>query len=54
METAQAKEDREAVRRGHTTDWRGFQVKSRHIVCGIDEQIQAADLVWETMEEKWG
>ena len=31
--------DREAIHRGHTADWRGFQVRSGHIVRGIDEYI---------------
>lgn len=35
--------DREAIRRGHTVDWRGFQVKSRGIVRGIDQYMLAAD-----------
>ncbi|MCP4245951.1 MAG: nuclear transport factor 2 family protein [bacterium] len=43
------RKDREAIRRGHTADWRGFQVKSRHIVRGLDEYMQAADRVLETM-----
>ena len=43
------RKDREAIRRGHTTDWRGFQVQSRHIVRGLDEYMQSADRVLETM-----
>ncbi|MDD2773074.1 MAG: nuclear transport factor 2 family protein [Elusimicrobiales bacterium] len=35
--------DREAIRRGHTADWRGFQVQSRHIVRGIDDYMKEAD-----------
>src|SRR5262245_11843516 len=29
---AYIRKDREAIRRGHTEDWRGFQVRSDHIV----------------------
>jgi hypothetical protein len=39
------RKDREAIRRGHTSDWRGFQLRSRHIVRGIDEYMAAADQV---------
>lgn len=35
--------DRDAIRRGHTVDWRGFQVKSRGIVRGVDGYMVAAD-----------
>lgn len=35
--------DRDAIRRGHANDWRGFQVKSTHLVRGIDEYMNAAD-----------
>lgn len=35
--------DREAIRRGHTGDWRGFQVGSRTLVRGIDSYMQAAE-----------
>ncbi|MBI5528283.1 MAG: nuclear transport factor 2 family protein [Deltaproteobacteria bacterium] len=38
------RKDREAIRRGHTTDWRGFQVKSTHLVRGIDDYMKAADV----------
>jgi ketosteroid isomerase-like protein len=42
--------DRETIRRGHTNDWRGFQTRSTKIVRGIDQYMQAADRVLETME----
>ncbi len=29
--------DRDAVRHGHTGDWRGFQIKSDHFIRGIDD-----------------
>lgn len=35
--------DRETIRRGHTTDWRGFQVRSTAMVRGLDAYMQAAD-----------
>jgi ketosteroid isomerase-like protein len=35
--------DRETIRRGHTNDWRGFQVKSQKLVRGIDEYMGAAE-----------
>ncbi|MCH7721557.1 MAG: nuclear transport factor 2 family protein [Planctomycetes bacterium] len=37
--------DRETIRRGHTADWRGFQIRSRHLVRGIDEYMKVADQV---------
>lgn len=37
--------DREAIRRGHTNDWRGFQIGSDHIVRGIDAYMEVADKV---------
>lgn len=44
------RKDREAIRRGHTADWRGFQITSRTLVRGIDEYMKAADRVLETIE----
>lgn len=41
--------DREAIRAGHTEDWRGFQIKSTALVRGIDQYMQAADEVLRTM-----
>lgn len=35
--------DRDGIRRGHTGDWRGFQVGSRTLVRGIDSYMQAAE-----------
>jgi ketosteroid isomerase-like protein len=37
--------DREAIRRGHTGDWKGFQLPSRAIVRGLDDYMQTADRV---------
>jgi Domain of unknown function (DUF4440) len=37
--------DRAAIERGHTRDWRGFQIPSRKIVSGIDEYMVVADRV---------
>jgi ketosteroid isomerase-like protein len=41
--------DREAIRRGHTKDWRGFQVASRSLVRGIDAYMAAADQALASM-----
>lgn len=35
--------DRAAIRRGHTPDWRGFQVRSTGLVRGLDAYMRAAD-----------
>jgi hypothetical protein len=40
--------DREAIRRGHTKDWKGFQVKSQKLVRGIDGYMEAADTALAT------
>lgn len=45
---AYIRKDREAIRKGHTTDWRGFQVKSNHLVRGIDDYMKAADVALAT------
>ena len=37
------RKDREAIRRGHTTDWQGFQLQSSGIVRGIDEYMKVTD-----------
>lgn len=42
---AYLRKDREAIRRGHTRDWHGFQVMSRRLVRGIDEYMKAAEEV---------
>lgn len=36
------RKDLNAIRQGHTTDWRGFQVGSRRLVRGIDQYMEAA------------
>ena len=41
--------DRDAIRRGHTGDWCGFQVASTTLVHGIDQYMANADRVLETM-----
>ena len=35
--------DRATIRATHTHDWRGFQIRSRSIVRGIDEYMRNAD-----------
>ena len=37
--------DLEAIRRGHTEDWTGFQIGSRTIVRGIDAYMENAKAV---------
>jgi ketosteroid isomerase-like protein len=37
--------DLEAIRRGHTEDWTGFQIGSREIVRGIDAYMKNAEAV---------
>src|SRR5687768_1970050 len=37
--------DRATIRATHTRDWRGFQIRSRSIVRGIDEYMRHADEV---------
>jgi len=44
--------DREAIRRGHTEDWHGFQLGSDRLVHGIDEYMPAADKVLATVKAK--
>lgn len=46
---AYIRKDREAIRRGHTADWRGFQTRSTEIVRGIDAYMVNADRILETM-----
>lgn len=41
--------DREAIRRGHTGDWKGFQIPSRAIVRGLDAYMETADRVLATI-----
>lgn len=40
--------DRAAIERGHTADWRGFQLASRGIVHGIREYMAVADSLLAT------
>jgi len=40
--------DLESIRKGHTSDWKGFQVGSRHLVHGIDEYMEAAQQAMRT------
>lgn len=44
--------DRAAIERGHTHDWRGFQLASRKIVHGIDEYMGVADRLLATFHIK--
>jgi len=37
--------DREAILRGHTEDWKGFQIVSRTLVRGIGQYMETADKV---------
>jgi ketosteroid isomerase-like protein len=39
--------DRKTIRRTHTEDWRGFQVKSREMVRGIEGYMRNADRTLE-------
>src|SRR5262245_55339328 len=45
---AYLRRDREAIRRGHTHDWKGFQLPSRTLVRGIDAYMETADRVLAT------
>jgi ketosteroid isomerase-like protein len=40
--------DRDAIRRGHTHDWKGFQLPSRAIVRGLDAYMRTAERVLST------
>ena len=42
--------DRETIRATHTHDWRGFQIRSRSIVRGIDEYMRNADAVLQSIQ----
>lgn len=46
---AYRRRDRDAIERGHTRDWRGFQIASRTIVHGIDEYMGVADTLLATL-----
>ncbi len=35
--------DREAIRRAHTRDWKGFMIQSRTLVRGIDDYMSMAE-----------
>ncbi len=39
---AYVRKDTDAIRRGHTEDWMGFQVGSRKMVRGIEQYMEAA------------
>jgi ketosteroid isomerase-like protein len=41
-------EDLESIRKGHTSDWKGFQVESRHLVRGIDQYMEAAKVALQS------
>jgi ketosteroid isomerase-like protein len=47
---AYMRKDREAIRRGHCADWRGFQVRSRSVVRGLDAYMRNADAILSTMD----
>jgi ketosteroid isomerase-like protein len=40
---AYLRKDRAAIRAGHTADWRGFPIRARHLVRGIDEYMREAE-----------
>jgi ketosteroid isomerase-like protein len=42
---AYLRKDKDAIRRGHTDDWKGFQLPSRAIVRGIDAYMETAERV---------
>ena len=46
------RKDLGAIRRGHTSDWKGFQVGSRHLVRGIDEYMEAAQQVLKNFDDR--
>jgi len=41
--------DRDTIRRGHTADWRGFPVRARRLIRGLDEYMVEADTILATM-----
>lgn len=41
--------NRDAIRNGHTHDWRGFQLPSTGIVRGLDAYMETADRILTTM-----
>lgn len=49
---AYIRKDRNAIRRGHTDDWCGFQVRSNTIVRGIDEYMGVAEKILATLNGK--
>jgi ketosteroid isomerase-like protein len=42
--------DREMIRRTHAADWRGFHLRSRSIVRGLDEYMRHADAVLSSIQ----
>jgi ketosteroid isomerase-like protein len=44
------RKDLDAIQRGHTSDWKGFQVKSRSLVRGIDQYMEAAKQALSTFD----
>ena len=42
--------DRATIRATHTSDWRGFHIRSRSIVRGIDEYMRHADAVLASIQ----
>jgi ketosteroid isomerase-like protein len=42
--------DRDTIRATHTADWRGFHIRSRSIVRGIDEYMRHADAVLDSIQ----
>lgn len=42
--------DLETLRNGRTTGWKGFQIKSTHLVCGVDDYMTELDAVMGGMK----
>jgi ketosteroid isomerase-like protein len=49
---AYVEKDTEAIRRGHTADWKGFQLGSRKMVRGIEQYMEAAAQTIRTFNGK--
>lgn len=46
---AYIQKDAKAIREGHTSDWKGFQIRSDRLVKGIAEYMNAATSILENM-----
>ena len=45
------RKDLDAIRRGHTKDWRGFQINSTHLVRGIDDYMKVTTASIESIQD---